>query len=398
MDYKFTETDETFRSEVVDFIDDNWEPAGGDERAGRRFGLHGGAGVREAGGVQRLADDGLAGGVRRPGGVAHSADDLPRRGGLPRRAGVGRAGDFDGGAVPDAARDGRAEAGASAADRETRSRTGRRAFSEPGNGSDLAGLQTRAVRDGDDFVINGQKIWTSGAHHADWIHVLTRTDPEAPKHRGISYFLLGHEVAGDRSAAADQHVGRARVQRGVLHRRAGAGEQHDGRVQPRLVRAATLLDFERSGVAWSATSRKSIELMTEYAAERPGIRGGATMLDDPGVRNGLANLAIESEISKLISYRVVWMQSQDLVPNHEASMSKMFGSELGPAGVAVRGEHDGSAFAADRSGRPGRADRGADRSGLHVDGAKHDRGGHQRDSAQHHRDARSAAAASVGTR
>ena len=69
-------------------------------------------------------------------------------------------------------------------------------FSEPGSGSDLASLQTRAVKDGDDFVINGQKIWTSGATNSDWIHVLTRTDPDAPKHRGISYFMLDMKTPG----------------------------------------------------------------------------------------------------------------------------------------------------------------------------------------------------------
>ena len=68
-------------------------------------------------------------------------------------------------------------------------------FSEPGSGSDLASLQTRAVKDGDDYVINGQKIWTSGAQYAHWMFMMARTDPDAPKHKGISYFLAGHEVA-----------------------------------------------------------------------------------------------------------------------------------------------------------------------------------------------------------
>jgi alkylation response protein AidB-like acyl-CoA dehydrogenase len=91
--------------------------------------------------------------------------------------------------------------------------------------------------------------------------------------------------------------------------------------------ATTLLDFERSGVTWSATGRRQIEQLAAYGKEAHGRHG--RLVDDPAVRNGLADLRVATEVARFLSYQVVWMQSQGKVPNHEASMSKAFGSELG---------------------------------------------------------------------
>ena len=121
-------------------------------------------------------------------------------------------------------------------------------FSEPGAGSDLASLQTRAVRRRRRFVVNGQKIWTSGAHRPDYCILLARTDPEAPKHRGISYFLMDMKSPGITITPLTNMLNSAALQPDVPRQRAHPASNLVGELNRGWYVATTTLDFERSGI------------------------------------------------------------------------------------------------------------------------------------------------------
>jgi alkylation response protein AidB-like acyl-CoA dehydrogenase len=193
-------------------------------------------------------------------------------------------------------------------------------FSEPGSGSDLASLQTRAVRDGDDYVVNGQKIWTSGAHRADWIFMLTRTDPDAPKHRGISYLLVDMKDPGISVRPLinlhDGHVFNEVFFEDVrVPVRNRIGEENRG-----WYVGTTTLDFERSNIARVVNVKKSLRRLTGYAQARGELSRPHRM--------ELADRAVETGVGELLSFQVVSIQAGGGVPNMEASMNKLFGSEL----------------------------------------------------------------------
>jgi len=212
-------------------------------------------------------------------------------------------------------------------------------FSEPGAGSDLASLKTRAVRDGDDYVINGQKIWTSGAHYADWMILLARTDTEAPKHKGISYFLVDMKTPGitvrplidmmDNHGFNEVFFENARVSRDSL-----LGEENRG-----WYMATTTLDFERSSIGGAVGARRLLEDLVAYARETR--LNGERLVDEVRVRTRLADAAVDAEMGELLSYRVASLQSRGLVPNYESSIAKLFNTDmqlrLAIAGLEIMG-------------------------------------------------------------
>ena len=218
-------------------------------------------------------------------------------------------------------------------------------FSEPGAGSDLASLQTRAAVDGDEYVIDGQKTFTSRAHRADYCWLTARTDVEAPKHKGISVFVVNMKTPGITVRPMMTMVGihlfndvffdSVRVPKECL-----VGEENRGWYQ-----IVTTLDYERgvfgAGVAMAASSKRLLEDLIQLIKE--ACSNGRYPSPDPILRHRLAEMAIEIEVSRMLSYRISWMQSRGLVPNYEASVTKVFSSELSQrlaqTGLQILGLH-----------------------------------------------------------
>jgi len=199
-------------------------------------------------------------------------------------------------------------------------------FSEPGAGSDLASLQTRAIRDGDDYVVNGQKIWTSGAHHAQMGILIARTNPDAPKHRGISYFLVDMKTPGITVRPLVNMLGSHEFNEVYFEDVRVPATQLLGEQDRGWYLATTTLDFERSGIATSVAHQLIVQDMAAFA--RDSETGSRTVATTPAVRVELADRAIETRVEALICYRIISMQERGEIPNKESSIAKLYSSEL----------------------------------------------------------------------
>jgi alkylation response protein AidB-like acyl-CoA dehydrogenase len=199
-------------------------------------------------------------------------------------------------------------------------------YSEPNAGSDLAALQTRAVKVGDEYIINGQKIWCSYAHLADYCWLAVRTDPNVSKHKGISMFIVDMKTPGitvrplinilNHHSFNEVFFDDVRIPKDNL-----VGQENNGWYQ--LVIA---LDLERSSIGTAAAQQRIIEELVRYAKETR--RNGKPIANDPLLRNQLAEMAVENEILRMMCYRIAWMYTKGIHPSYESSMTMVFSSEL----------------------------------------------------------------------
>jgi alkylation response protein AidB-like acyl-CoA dehydrogenase len=238
-------------------------------------------------------------------------------------------------------------------------------YSEPNAGSDLASLRTRAEDRGDHFVVNGQKIWTSGGLVADRGLLLARTDPGAPKHRGISCFLIAMRQPGVEVRPLRQITGAedfsevfltdARVDRADLVGRPGQGWEI----------AQTTLSYERGGNSLARVTRYAAAFHQLVRAARTLRRGGRPLLEDPVVRARLGRIYADLEVQRYAALRVLSALEKGEPPGAAASITKLSYSEfekryhelvqeiLGPWGQAMRGEPADFTEVDSSSGQPG---------------------------------------------
>jgi alkylation response protein AidB-like acyl-CoA dehydrogenase len=206
-------------------------------------------------------------------------------------------------------------------------------FSEPGAGSDLAALATRAVRDGDEYVVNGQKVWSSSAHYSDWGILLARTNPDVPKHKGISYFLVDMRAPG--------------IDVRPLRQITGAAHFNEVFFDDVRIPAANLVGAENDG--WRVTiTTLANERTLIGGGERGDLFGGLVALagdgvgtTDPVIRQALLDTFVELRVIRYLGWRVQTAIAQGKQPGPESSVLKLALSDhlavLGDLGLAVQG-------------------------------------------------------------
>jgi alkylation response protein AidB-like acyl-CoA dehydrogenase len=221
-------------------------------------------------------------------------------------------------------------------------------FSEPESGSDLASLKTKAVKDGDEWVVTGQKVWTTYAQYAKWCMLVARTDPDAPKHQGLTYFLLDMEQEGVQVRPLVQITGEGEFNEIFMDGARIPEENVIGEVGGGWQVAITTLMNERAGLAFGAIAqiRRSLNQVLELAKE---VRvNGGTAADDSYYRQRMAQLHIEAETMRLNAYRGLTKTMQSGTPGPEGSLGKWQWADINQEITELALDLEGSYAALDR--------------------------------------------------
>jgi alkylation response protein AidB-like acyl-CoA dehydrogenase len=218
-------------------------------------------------------------------------------------------------------------------------------FSEPSAGSDLAGLRTSAVRDGDHWILNGQKIWTTGAHYSHFGMVLTRTDMAAPKHAGITYFIVDMRAPGVEVRPIRQMNGGSGFNEVFFSDVRVSDQSRVGAVNDGWRGAITTLMNERALIASLGGSGPGLDDLVELARRVP--RAGGKAIDDPAVRQRLADFHVRLSGLRYTNYRTLTAFSRGQTPGPESSISKLVGAALSQEMAGYALELLGAAGAAD---------------------------------------------------
>ncbi|HWF73058.1 MAG TPA: acyl-CoA dehydrogenase family protein [Solirubrobacteraceae bacterium] len=201
-------------------------------------------------------------------------------------------------------------------------------FSEPDSGSDLASVKTRATRHGDEWVVTGQKVWTTFAHHAKWCMLVARSDSDAPKHQGLTYFLMDMEQEAVQVRPLVQITGEAEFNELFIEEARIPDENIVGGVGNGWAVAITTLMHERATLAFGLQVSVQIALR-ELIEEAKGARAnGHHASEDPVIRQRLAQLLIEAEVLRLNAYRGLTKIMRDGVPGPEGSLGKWHWSDV----------------------------------------------------------------------
>jgi len=327
VDLNFGAEHETFRSEVAAFIAEHWQ-GGGDQRAAAEFR------------AKAIAQGYLYRAIpRRYGGSEQPADPLKatiirqafNRAGAPAEIG---------GPGPSMLVPTLLERGEEWQREKFVAKTLRgeifwcQGYSEPGSGSDLASLRTRAVRDGDEWVITGQKVWTSGADRADYMFLLARTDPAAPKHEGLSYFLLDMKQPGVSVRPLRQMNGASGFNEVFLDEARTPADWIVGEPGQGWAVSKSTLKFERDNIGSTATTEQAFRRLVELA--RSVQRGGRPAIEHEDVRQALATIEGYVLAQKYSSYRQTSMNLRDHHAGLIETMGKLNGTLIGQriAGLA----------------------------------------------------------------